>query len=497
MAQTATVQIEMPAMGESVTEGTVLEWHVSEGDFVEEGDTVVEVSTDKVDAEVPAPAIGTITKLLVAVDDVVKVGAALGRARAGREQGLGKRRGGDRGGGARLPEAPDGGARRAATFRRQRRAVSAGETTDEGALQIVMPEMGESVTEGTVLEWHVAEGDSIEEGDTVVEVSTDKVDAEVPAPASGTISKLLVEVDDERQGRRLLAEITPGGGAARRPRRLKSPRRLSRRPRPREGRRRRASARRPPHRRRARGRSQQVNGSGAGGKVTKEDVLAAADGERRTAPARRRHPPARTRPLRGPAAMLANAMNESRVDPDRDLVPDARRRHPRRQAQGAQRRPQGARHEGLLHPPDRLGDRAGRQGMAGDGARLRRGDGKPDVIDDGPVNLGIAVDVERKDGSRSLMVPAIKGADGLDFAGFHSAYEELITKTRENKLTADDFKGTNISLTNPGGLGTIASVPRLMSGQGTIVATGSIAYPPEWAHATRRPASRRSGSRRS
>ena len=88
------------------------------------------------------------------------------------------------------------------------------------------------------------------------------------------------------------------------------------------------------------------------------------------------------------------------------------------------------------------------------------------MIEPGAVNLGIAVDVERKDGSRSLMVPCIKGADALDFAGFHSYYEELITKTRENKLTADDFQGTNISLTNPGGLGTVASVPRLMTGPG-------------------------------
>ncbi len=115
-------------------------------------------------------------------------------------------------------------------------------------------------------------------------------------------------------------------------------------------------------------------------------------------------------------------------------------------------------------------------------------DGKPFAIENGPVNLGIAVDVERKDGSRSLMVPAIKGADGLDFAAFHSSYEELITKTRENKLTADDFQGTNISLTNPGGIGTAASVPRLMKGQSAIVAAGAIAYPPEWAHATARPA---------
>src|SRR3954452_1060828 len=83
MAQTATVEIQMPAMGESVTEGTVLEWHVSAGDRVSEGDTVVEVSTDKVDAEVPAPADGVIKKLLVDVDDVVEVGAALAEMESG------------------------------------------------------------------------------------------------------------------------------------------------------------------------------------------------------------------------------------------------------------------------------------------------------------------------------------------------------------------------------------------------------------------------------
>src|SRR5919108_939648 len=109
-------------------------------------------------------------------------------------------------------------------------------------------------------------------------------------------------------------------------------------------------------------------------------------------------------------------------------------------------------------------------------------DGKPYVIEPPGINLGIAVDVERK-GSRSLMVPCIKAADQLDFAAFHSYYEDLITKTRENRLTADDFRGTTITLTNPGGLGTVASVPRLMSGQGTIVACGALAYPVEWKHA--------------
>jgi 2-oxoglutarate decarboxylase len=100
MAQTTTVQIQMPEMGESVTEGIVLEWHVSEGDFVKEGDTVVEVSTDKVDAEVPAPMDGTITKLVVSVDDEVPVGSTLAEMEPGEGEG-----GGSAGNGA-PPAAP-------------------------------------------------------------------------------------------------------------------------------------------------------------------------------------------------------------------------------------------------------------------------------------------------------------------------------------------------------------------------------------------------------
>src|SRR3954452_6295179 len=79
-------------------------------------------------------------------------------------------------------------------------------------VQLLMPEMGESVTEGTVLEWHVSEGDSVEEGDTMVEVSNDKVDAEVPAPASGTVTKIMVQVDEGMDGAKPLAEIDPNGG---------------------------------------------------------------------------------------------------------------------------------------------------------------------------------------------------------------------------------------------------------------------------------------------
>ena len=104
-------------------------------------------------------------------------------------------------------------------------------------------------------------------------------------------------------------------------------------------------------------------------------------------------------------------------------------------------------------------------------------DGRPHRVDDGAVNLGIAVDVEKKDGSRTLMVPVIRDAGRLTFPEFLDAFGGLVARARANQLTADDLTGANISLTNPGAIGTIASVPRLMAGQGTIVATGAIGYP--------------------
>ncbi|HYF47553.1 MAG TPA: 2-oxo acid dehydrogenase subunit E2, partial [Acidimicrobiales bacterium] len=104
-------------------------------------------------------------------------------------------------------------------------------------------------------------------------------------------------------------------------------------------------------------------------------------------------------------------------------------------------------------------------------------DGKPRIVRHEHVNLGLAVDVDKGDGTRTLLVPVIKEADTLDFRGFWQAYEELIRKVRNNKLSPDDFAGTTVSLTNPGTIGTERSVPRLMPGQGLIVGVGRIDHP--------------------
>jgi 2-oxoglutarate decarboxylase len=380
---------------------------------------------------------------------------------------------------------------------------------ETATVQIAMPEMGESVTEGIVLEWHVAEGDSVSEGDTVVEVSTDKVDAEVPAPMDGVITKLLVAVDDEVPVGAPMAEMEPGegsNGSAAGPAAAASPTVLGA-----DG----ASAPRgapapaspagegfgtapgtsgsgngadvkatPVARRVAEANGvdlASVSGSGPGAKVTKGDVLAARDGGNGASAT---VSSGEAKALRGAAAMLAQAMDESRAVPTatsfRTIAVDTL--DAKRKAINAT-----LKERGLKVSFTHLVAWAIVEAAKDFPVMVRtfeQRDGKPFAVEGVPVNLGIAVDVEKKDGSHSLMVPAIKGADGLDFAGFHSHFEELIAKTRENKLTADDFQGTNISLTNPGGVGTVASVPRLLSGQSAIIATGSIAYPPEWLHAS-------------
>jgi multifunctional 2-oxoglutarate metabolism enzyme len=379
---------------------------------------------------------------------------------------------------------------------------------ETATVQIAMPEMGESVTEGIVLEWHVAEGDFVNEGDTVVEVSTDKVDAEVPAPMDGVITKLLVSVDDEVPVGAPMAEMEAGEGSsqgsqasAAGPDQGGSPAgedvaSFSDSPpgHPQSGAGNggtkadngSADVRATPVARRVAEATgvdlASVSGSGPGSKVTKEDVLAASDGRGNGTAAAASA--GEEKALRGPAAMLAKAMDESRAVPTatsfRTIAVDTL--DAKRKAINVV-----LKERGLKVSFTHLVAWAIVEATKDFPVMVRtfaERDGKPVAIENGPVNLGIAVDVEKKDGSHTLMVPAIKGSDGLDFAGFHSSFEELIAKTRENKLTADDFQGTNISLTNPGGVGTVASVPRLLSGQSAIIATGSIAYPPEWLHAS-------------
>ncbi|MFL6061792.1 MAG: 2-oxo acid dehydrogenase subunit E2, partial [Marmoricola sp.] len=106
-------------------------------------------------------------------------------------------------------------------------------------------------------------------------------------------------------------------------------------------------------------------------------------------------------------------------------------------------------------------------------------DGKPTMVTPAHINLGLAIDQQKADGTRQLVAPSIKACEGMDFAQFWTAYEEIVRKAKDNKLTMEDYTGTTVSLTNVGGLGTNNSVPRLMQGQAAIIGVGSMDYPPE------------------
>ncbi len=454
-------QIEMPAMGESVTEGTVLEWHVAEGDYVEEGATVVEVSTDKVDAEVPAPVSGTITKIFKAADEDVQVGEVL----------------------AEIDPAATAPAAGASTASDGAGEAASGGGEAAAIVEITMPEMGESVTEGTVLEYRVAVGQAVAEGDVIVEVSTDKVDAEVPAPSDGTITELTLQEDDTVKVGAVLARMSGAGAAAV----AASSAAASAAPNTSAVAASDPSTKATPLARRiAADKGVAVgalSGSGFAGKVTKADVTAAVlSGAAK--PADTVVPKgAALRRLKGPAASLVKAMEQSLATPTatsfRNLAVDTL--DAKRRALNETLKPRAVKLS-FTH----LVAWAIVSAVREQRVMVREfaiADGKPHAVENDDVNLGIAVDMERRDGSRGLMVPVIKAADKLDFKGFHAYYEDLISKTRDSSMTAEDLIGANITLTNPGGIGTVASVPRLTTG-GSIIATGSIAHPIEWSHAS-------------
>ena len=187
--------VEMPELGESVTEGTITQWLKSVGDTVEVDEPLLEVSTDKVDTEIPSPVAGTIIEIKADEDDTIEVGEII--AIIGDE---------DEAGSASNDSSADKGEEEAEEKKEEPKADSSNGGSGDAA-DVEMPELGESVTEGTITQWLKSVGDTVEVDEPLLEVSTDKVDTEIPSPVAGTLVEILADEDDTIEVGEIIARI--------------------------------------------------------------------------------------------------------------------------------------------------------------------------------------------------------------------------------------------------------------------------------------------------
>ena len=204
----------MPQMGESVMEGTVIEWTKKVGDSVEVDETILEIATDKVDSEVPSPEAGILAEILVEEGDTVEVGKpiAIIETDADAEVDSSEKESGSE------EEAEPTSNEESETIEPEEESVEAAPAPAGGEsgerVEVVMPQMGESVVEATIIEWSKSVGDKVEEDEMLLEISTDKVDSEVPAPVSGTLVEILAEADETIEVGQTIAVIATGDAPA-------------------------------------------------------------------------------------------------------------------------------------------------------------------------------------------------------------------------------------------------------------------------------------------
>ncbi|PAX88318.1 dihydrolipoamide acetyltransferase, partial [Streptomyces albidoflavus] len=209
------VSVTLPALGESVTEGTVTRWLKAEGERVEVDEPLLEVSTDKVDTEIPSPSAGVLSSIKVAEDETVEVGAELaviddgsGDTEAGQEPAPAQQE-------APAPEPQEPAAAAPSTESEAPAPAPSADSAQGGGsaegTDVTLPALGESVTEGTVTRWLKEVGDSVEVDEPLLEVSTDKVDTEIPAPVAGVLLEITVGEDETAEvGAKLAVIGAPG-----------------------------------------------------------------------------------------------------------------------------------------------------------------------------------------------------------------------------------------------------------------------------------------------
>ncbi|QUQ67811.1 2-oxoglutarate dehydrogenase, E2 component, dihydrolipoamide succinyltransferase [Kutzneria sp. CA-103260] len=518
--------VQMPALGESVTEGTVTRWLKNEGERVEVDEPLLEVSTDKVDTEIPSPAAGVLTRIVVKEDETVEVGAELAVI----------------GDGASAPApapAPEPAAAPApapapvaAAPAAPAPAVAPAPAPSAGPAQgteITMPALGESVTEGTVTRWLKQVGDHVDVDEPLLEVSTDKVDTEIPSPVAGTLLEISAGEDATVEVGGKLAVIGDGASApaaapapapapvapapapapavpapapvaATPAPAAPAPAPVAAAPAPA------ASAEdangapyvTPLVRKLASENGIDLNslqGTGVGGRIRKQDVLAAVEAKKAPAPA----------PAAAPAAPAASAPAAASAapSPEAAALRGTTQKMTRIRQTIAKRMVESLQVSAQLTTVievditriARLRDRAKRGFEAREGVKLSFlpffakaavealkqhpqvnasiNDQTMEVTYHGAEHLSIAVD-----SPRGLMVPVIHNAGDLNIAGLARKIADLAERTRNNKIKPDELAGGTFTLTNTGSRGALFDTPILNQPQVGMLGTGAVVKRP-------------------
>ena len=510
--------VEMPELGESVTEGTITRWLKQVGDTVEVDEPLLEVSTDKVDTEIPSPAAGVLLKVLHDEDDTVDVGAVIAEIGDANE--------------ASTPAAPaaeqkvEVAAKVEASASVAASASSTSSASAGAATDVVMPELGESVTEGTITRWLKQVGDTVEVDEALLEVSTDKVDTEVPSPVAGTIVEILHNEDDTVDVGAVIVRIgdpnaapatpepaapTPAPAAPAAPAaeekvevapKVEAPKSVATPPA--------AQAKvnsnddvpyvTPLVRKLADKHGvdlRTVTGTGVGGRIRKQDVLAAAgQGAAESAPA------AAEAPAAAPAT-AASAVSTKRVDPAKAALRGTTQRVNRIREITAKKTLESlhtAAQLTQLHEVDmtnvaelRKANKAAFQAKYGvnltylpffakaaiealvshPNVNASYNAEKKEMTYHSQVNLGIAVDTPA-----GLLSPVIHNAQDMTLPELAQAITDIADRARNNKLKPADLSGGTFTITNIGSEGALSDTPILVPPQAAIMGTGAIVKRP-------------------
>ncbi|MFJ6077885.1 2-oxoglutarate dehydrogenase, E2 component, dihydrolipoamide succinyltransferase [Pseudarthrobacter sp. NPDC092419] len=520
--------VNLPALGESVTEGTVTRWLKQVGDRVEVDEPLLEVSTDKVDTEIPSPVAGVIEEILVAEDETAEVGAPL--VRIGDGSGTGSAAPAEEAPAEEAPaEAPAQEAPAAeapspdapAEAPAQEAPAASGDSHE-----VTLPALGESVTEGTVTRWLKAVGDTVEVDEPLLEVSTDKVDTEIPSPVAGTLQEIRVNEDETAEVGSVLAVIGSGAAPKAEAPKAEAPK-AEEAPAPEAPQEEAPQAEAPkaapaPEAPKeeapkeeapkaeapkaapaaAEGGSESsyvtplvrklanqhgvdiagLSGTGVGGRIRKQDVIAAAEAKAAPAAASAAAAPA-------PAAAGAAA---SSLRGTTQKAPRIRQVIARRMRESLEISTQLTQvHEVDMTKVAKLRARAKNSFQAQNGTKLTflpfiakavaealkqhpklnaaYDEDKQEITYHNAEHLAIAVDTDK-----GLLVPVISDAGSLNLAGLAGKIADVASRTRDGKIGPDELSGGTFSITNIGSVGALFDTPIINQPQVGILGTGAI-----------------------